>query len=311
MEEMIDIMGLERTIKSSRLRAILRIASEIRFIAGKFLREKGFLEINPVIISPLTDPLRHQVLDASIHYLGMKYQLTKSMIFHKQIALLSVDKIFIFSPNVRLEPPEYSSTGNHLIEFTQIDLEMRNATRETMMELAEEMIVEIISQVVKNCYNELSDLGRNLKLPTRPFKRYRYLDLYNQYGNKFEMIISRASIEPFWVIDFPIEVREFYDREYEDKPGILCDMDLIYPEGYGEALSGGEREFKYERIVERMKIAGNNPEDFKWYLEFVKKGLFPSCGFGIGLERLTRFICGLNDVSEATLFPKTPGRWSI
>jgi asparaginyl-tRNA synthetase len=312
MTEMLDIARLKEKFASDEMRAITKIASEIRYCAGRFLRDNGFVELNPVIISPITDPLRHQVYDASIEYLGKRYRLTKSMIFHKQISLLCQEKIFIFSPNVRLEPQEYSVTKQHLIEFTQIDVEVRNARREFVMELAERLLIEIISYLKEHCAQELAVLKRNVKVPEMPFKRYKYLDAFNVYGKDFEKILSAESNEPFWIIDFPINVREFYDREYDENPGILCDMDLIYPEGYGEALSGGEREFKYERIIQRMGISQVNPEEFHWYLKFSKHGLIlPSAGFGIGLERLTRYICGLTEIADATLFPKLPGKFGI
>ena len=109
----------------------------------------------------------------------------------------------------------------------------------------------------------------------------------------------------------PIMHREFYDKEHDDKKGYLADMDLIYPEGYGEALSGGEREFELDRIKRRMKIKGKRYKDFKAYLDCAKKGLPKSAGFGIGIERLTRFICGLDKIEEASLFPKIPGKKGI
>jgi asparaginyl-tRNA synthetase len=108
-----------------------------------------------------------------------------------------------------------------------------------------------------------------------------------------------------------IEAREFYDREDLERPGTLVDMDLLYPEGFGEALSGGEREHTLTRIMERIERAGLEPEDFELYLEFAKRGIPSSAGFGIGMERLTRFVCGLKRIEKAALFPKAPGRLSL
>ena len=127
----------------------------------------------------------------------------------------------------------------------------------------------------------------------------------------FEVIISLQHQEPVWIVDMGIEAREFYDREYPDRPGILVDMDLLYPEGFGEALSGGEREHTYESIVRRIEGMGADTENFGLYLEFAKRGLPPSAGFGIGMERLTRFICGLKRIQDVALFPKVPGRLSL
>lgn len=88
-------------------------------------------------------------------------------------------------------------------------------------------------------------------------------------------------------------------------------MDLIYLEGYGEALSGGEREYEYERIKQRIIRKGQTLSQFKRYLELAKYDLPPSAGFGIGIERLTRYICGLKRIEEASLFPKIPGQICI
>jgi len=88
-------------------------------------------------------------------------------------------------------------------------------------------------------------------------------------------------------------------------------MDLLYPEGYGEALSGGEREYRYNHITQIILRKGQKLSQFKEYLTLAKKGLPPSAGFGIGLERLTRYICGLKRIEEAALFPKIPGEYCI
>lgn len=302
---------LRTRLSSERTQHIARISSEIRQSAGTFLRQQGFIELNPVIVSLLTDPLHHKTMDGTIHYLDQRLFLTRSMIFHKQICLLGLEKIFIFSPNVRLEPPEYAQTKKHLIEFTQIDIEVKNANRDEVIELAEELFIYVLEHINSECSSELSTLERTLSIPKRPFKRIEYLEAYNEFGSAFEMSLSQKAKEPFWIVDFPTKAREFYDREYEDRPSILCDMDMIYPEGYGEALSGGEREYQYEKILERTKNYGKNLDDFWWYLELAKKGLPRCAGFGIGVERLTRYICGLSHIGEATLFLKIPGAVGI
>ena len=87
----------------------------------------------------------------------------------------------------------------------------------------------------------------------------------------------------------------------------MKNMDLIYPENYGEGMSGGEKEYRYERVISRMNRTGETPENFGWYTEMLKKGVPPSAGIGIGIERLTRYICGLNKIWEASMFPRIPG----
>ncbi len=298
-------------IQSKKRKSAIKIQSGMRKILGDYLRKRGFTEISPVILSPVTDPLDSSQSDSHIDYYGHDYKLTQSMIFHKQMSLLSLDKIFIWSPNVRLEKPGKKETGRHLSEFTQLDLEVKGASRSEIMSLGEEMIKTLIQEVQKKYKEELRELDRSLKVPKTPFDRIEFKKAREEYGEDFEIKLSKEKDEPFWLIDFPVEEREFYDKEYPEEKGILKDMDLIYPEGYEEAISGGEREYEYEKIVDRIERADLSPEQFEWYLEMAKKGLPKSAGFGIGIERLTRFICGLERVEEATLFPKTPGKPSL
>jgi asparaginyl-tRNA synthetase len=289
---------------------VLKVESELMFSMGKFLRREGFLEILPVIISPITDPLDHSVMDAKIKYYDGYYSLTKSMIFHKQLALRVTPKIFVFSPNIRLETKDKDSTGRHLIEFIQLDLESKDASRDDILDLIERMLVFSLSHIQAVYGTTIKKLNPKFKVPKIPFERVKYLDSLERYGTDFEKILSDKASNPLWLIDVPILEREFYDRLSNDRK-TLVDMDLIYPYGFGEGLSGGEREFEYERIVSRMEIKGNNLGEFKWYLDEVRKGLPRSAGCGIGIERLTRFICGLDSVEKARLFAKMPGKISL
>jgi len=294
-----------------KLKCVLKIQSDIRKTLGDELRKKDFIEISPVILSPITDPLNHPIKPTNINCYGKKYSITQSMIFHKQMALFTLEKIFAFSPNIRLESLERKNTGRHLFEFTQLDLEIKDAKREDVMKLCEELFISVIKSVKKNCKNELKTLGRKLTVPKTPFKQIIYKDAYQQFGEDFEQAISKTHEEPVWITDLPLTRREFYDREDPKRPGVLRDMDLIYPEGYGEALSGGEREYEYVRIKQRILKKGQKLSQFKEYLALAKDDLLPSAGFGIGIERLTCYICGLKRIEETTLFPKIPGKRCI
>ncbi|MEW6455591.1 MAG: asparagine synthetase A [Acidobacteriota bacterium] len=298
-------------LSSEKIKNAVKVQSEIIRSAGEFLRKEGFIEIFPVIISPITDPLADPNVKISFSLYGYPYQITKSMIFHKQISLLSLEKMFTFSPNLRIEPEEKKDSGKHLFEFTQLDLEVRNARREEILSLGERLLVHIIKSVKESSKKELDFFRRKLKIPKTPFGKVKFKDVYQKYQKNYEDLLSRELGEPVWLIDFPIEIREFYDREDKSQPGYLVDMDLIFPEGYGEALSGGEREFEYEKILKRIQRKNIDLSYFSFYLEIAKKGLYPSAGFGIGIERLTRYICGIERIEETKLFPKIPGEFSL
>ncbi|MBE0636510.1 asparagine synthetase [Candidatus Bipolaricaulota bacterium] len=287
--------------------AVLTIKSEIVRSAGEFLRSEGFTEILPVLLSPITDPLRHETYDGQVDFYGVAYQLMKSMIFHKQIALRTLPKIFCFAPNVRMEPAERASAGRYLAEFVQLDLEMRDACRDDVIALGEGLVCAVFESVLACCSVELATLGRTLPVPARPFVRHTFADAASEFGEPFDDALSATLDGPSWVIDFPRRIREFYDREDPERPDVLLDMDLMYPEGFGEALSGGEREFELDRIHSRLDRDGIPRAKFARYLEEVGRGVPRSAGFGIGIERLTRFICGLDRIEDARLFPKVPG----
>jgi asparaginyl-tRNA synthetase len=182
------------------------------------------------------------------------------------------------------------------------------------------MVTSVVKRVRVNCADELEALSRELKNPKPPFKKVTHHDaiaLLTKKGFELnqgeeipwhaESALSKSFGDFFWIIDYPKSARGFYDREDEDRPGILRDFDLFYPEGYGEAISGGEREYKYDKVAGRMISTGEVPEAYKWYLQMLKEGTTPSAGFGIGVERLTRYICGKEFIWDSVPFPKVPG----
>lgn len=306
-----QVAYLQKRLRSEAVIRAAGIQSTVREAIGSYLRKEGYTEISPVILSTLTDPLNHPVYDPTITVYGERLALTKSMIFHKQIAVQAIPKIFIMSPNIRLETEDKASTGRHLYEFTQADVEARGKTMEEMMALAEEMIVSVIERILERNSSDLDFFSRRIKVPKIPFKKIRYKEAHDKYGDELERRISRESTEPVWITGIPLEGREFYDLEDPEYPGYLRDMDLIWPEGYQEAISGGEREYRYERILHRIRLKKQDPESFRAILEMSISGLEPSCGFGIGIERFTRYICGLEHCADTNLFPRIPGKTSI
>ena len=304
---MFEIDKYLELLKSEKMKRALKVQNGIIQICRDFLQKKGFVEILPVIISPITDPLTDFRVRGEIECYGFKYQITKSMIFHKQISLFTLPRIFSFSPNVRIEPAARQHSGKHLIEFVQLDIEVKEAAREDLMTLCEQMLIHLFEKIKTSFSDDLEFFQRELRIPSPPFTKISYQEAVAQYGSDYEDKLSSGHKDPVWLLDFPIKDREFYDKEDPNRPGTLVDMDLIYPEGYGEALSGGEREFELEKIKRRIELKGIDLKVYEIYLEFAARGLFPSAGFGIGIERLTRYICGLDRIDETRLFAKLPG----
>ena len=122
-----------------------------------------------------------------------------------------------------------------------------------------------------------------------------------------EKLISEQTDRPFFIVDYPKGSRGFTDGESAVEPGVLRNFDLIASDGFGELASGGERTYEYRTMIERMRETGENPAKYKWYLDLAKEGLRPSAGFGLGLERVTRYVAGLDAVWQANAYPKLPG----
>lgn len=302
------------------MKSVLKVQDEILYALQTFLRGEGFIEILPPIIGPVTDPGIRGARQATINYYGARFKLMSSIILYKQMAATNLEKIFAVSPNIRLEPVKCITTRRHLAEFRQVDVEQTHVTYHDMMNLAERLVQHVCKQIRRKCEVELEKLERMLKMPKTPFKRMTYqeaVELLNsegftvEHGKEFswegEKAISSMFNEPFFVTNYPLTARGFYDREDPERLGILRDFDLIYPEGFGEAVSGGEREHTYKGVVKRMKLTGENLAEYSWYLSMLKDGVLPSAGFGIGVERLTRWICGLENVWDAVPFPRVPG----
>ncbi|SHE85157.1 aspartate-ammonia ligase [Marinitoga hydrogenitolerans DSM 16785] len=289
------------------------VQSEILKSIRHVLDEKEFVELLPVTVSPITDPLNHPHFEAEFEYYGQKYSVTKSMILHKQVAVLVHKKIYIVSPNVRLETEDKMDSGRHLFDFVQIDMEMLEASREDVFDIMEDAIIHTIKTIKKKYPDIIRKYHPSLKTPSKPFKRYTVKELKEKYGERdYEKIASLNADEPFWMIDIPLMDREFYDKQDPKRPDVLLDFDLIYPEGFEEAISGGEREHEYEQILKRMKLKNTPPEQFEDYLAVAKAGILRhSAGCGIGIERFTRWVLALDHVEKTRLFAKTPGKHSI
>lgn len=305
-------------------RAVLTIQHRMLIATREFLAGEGFIELVAPIIGPVTDPGARGAKQVDVDYYGHRYKLMTSAILYKQAALAAFPRIFYIAPNVRLEPLETASTSRHLAEFHQIDVELAGASREEIMRLAERLVGQVVRQVVDQAPGELASLGRDTgmfaELLSQPFGRRPHADAvadlreqghdqnpYAEIDWAGEAMLSRKASRPFFVTDYPKGSRGFYDRESRERPGVLRNFDLIAPEGYGELCSGSEREHDYATIIARMRETGENPAKYGWYLQMIREGLPGSSGFGLGLERFTRYVAGLDSVWQASAYPKVPG----
>lgn len=305
-------------------RAALRIQDTALAVARQHLRDRGFVELLPPVIGPVTDPGGRGAKQVDVDYYGHRYKMMTSAILYKQASLLTFDKIFYIAPNVRLEPLETSSTNRHLAEFHQIDVEIAGASRDDAMAVLEALVKDIVREVATVRRTELDVLSRDpdafRELLDQPFGRVPHTEAVSELigvGHQQspaaeidwvgEELLSRKASKPFFVTDYPKGSRGFYDREDPANPGVLANFDLIAPEGYGELTSGSQREHEYVPIISRMRETGENPVKYGWYLDLVRQGIPSSAGFGVGVQRFVRYLTGLDAVWRVSAFPKVPG----
>jgi asparaginyl-tRNA synthetase len=273
---------------------------------------KGFQWLLPVALSQSTDPLWpdpgasiEKRIEVDIY--GQPVRTTASMIIHKLVASSTAyPKLFILSPNIRIEKAERAKTGRHIYEFTQLDFEMSNATTKDVFALVEEAICTLVADLKKDMISELTSLCRCdcLQTPKAPFKVYDRVDLEAKYGaDGWEAGISQDITEPVWVTNIP---REFYDFE-DFQTGKWDNYDLFMPQ-FGEVLSGAKREWQYEKVLKKIERDSVKKENYSVFLKLAKEGRIKPCvGAGIGLERIVGYMAGVKHIGETQPFPRIPG----
>jgi asparaginyl-tRNA synthetase len=293
-----------------RKMAYVKVMSGALRHSSEFFHREGFTQLRPVILSPITDPLGPDpnstvIKTGEIEYLGQKLTLTQSMILHKQLAIREgLDKLFIDSPNVRLENAARRSSGKHCFEFAQLDFEIAHAKMDDVFALMERFLASAVEFARAAYASELKLLGRSLAPMRGPFPRYTTHELAGAYGPDWEMPASHDNATPFWAL---CHEREFYDKSDPSQPGHFLNYDLIYPEGFGEALSGAEREHDFAIIMRKIEAHGLDKAKYAAYLDKAKEGLVPSAGGGFGMERLVRFLSGAEHVGDVQMFRRIPG----
>lgn len=313
----------EHLAAPSTRRAMI-VQREVLSVVREHLRGEGFQELLPPLTGPVTDPGGRGAKQVDIDFYGHRYKLMTSAILYKQVSLRTFPKLFYIAPNVRAEPLETATTGRHLFEFHQIDVEVADADREEAMAVTERLLVEVVRQVLDRLPDTLGELGRDpgffTMLLKGGFGARSHADAVQELtgggheqdpgaeiGWKGEALLSSAADSPFFVTGYPQGSRGFYDREDPLEPGTLRNFDLLAHGGFGELVSGSERESDYRTIVTGIRESGENPAKYGWYLEEARRGLPASAGFGMGLERLVRFLTGLPEIWQVSAYPKLPG----
>jgi len=300
--------------------AVQRVRNRIIYAIYDWMRDNGFLKIDSPIFTPnacegTTD------LFAVDYFEDRKAYLTQSGQLYLEAAIASVGRCFDFGPVFRAEK---SKTRRHLTEFWMMDAEAAFVEHEGNLKIQEELISYVVKSVLEDCAAELRILERDvepLKKVAPPFYRLTHTEAIkilrdkgsdigdmDDLGADDETVLTQLYDKPIFIEKYPAAVKAFYMKRDPADPTRVLNADLLAPEGYGEIIGGSQREDDYDELLKRVREHNLPEKEFQWYLDLRRYGSVPHSGFGVGLERLVAWICGLHHVRETIPFPRLMNR---
>ena len=305
-------------LRSKKQFAIMKIRHQLIRSIRNFFDDREFVLIDSPIFT--ANAVEGTTTLFETDYFNRSAYLSQSGQLYQEAGAIAFGKTYCFGPVFRAEK---SKTRKHLTEFWMVEPEMAYCDINQNMDIIEEFMSNVIKDTLDNCVDELKILERDvskLENISAPFPRISYdeaVDILSkkghefQYGSDFgapdEEVLAAQFDKPVMVHSWPHETKAFYmKRDKSDK--FALGVDVIAPEGYGEIVGGAQREDDYDVLVKRINEHDLPLDAFKWYLDLRKYGSVPHSGFGLGLERLVAWVCGIDHIRQTIPFPRTMGR---
>ena len=305
-------------LRSSKQWAILKIRDVIITAINEYLHKQDFIKIDSPIFTPNACEGTTTLFAVPYFDLGEAF-LSQSGQLYLEAAIGSVGRCYDFGPVFRAEK---SKTKRHLTEFWMMDAEGAFIEHEENLAIQEEMIKYIVKSCLEKCQKEFEVLERDVeplqKMAEKSFTRYTYEQAIKKLnelgsdikhgedlGNDDEGLLTKDSVVPIFIEKWPANIKPFYMKRNPDDEKTVLNDDLIGIEGAGELIGGSQREDNYNLLLERIKEEGLDENDYQWYLDLRKFGSVPHSGFGIGLERMVRWMSGVEHIRECIPFPRT------
>jgi asparaginyl-tRNA synthetase len=309
-------------LRSRRQHAILKVRHTVVKAVRDFLDNDGFTLADAPIFTPAACEGTTTLFEVD-YFEGEKAYLTQSGQLYNEATAAAFGKVYCFGPTFRAEK---SKTRRHLTEFWMVEPEMAYARLDDVMTLSERMLSYIAARVLEDRGEELTILERDaskLEAIVPPFPRLHYdaavnllheghekgaLESKFEWGGDFgapdETYISSHYDKPVMVHHYPAEVKAFYMARDPERKELALGVDVLAPEGYGEVIGGGERATSLEFLKEQIALHELPQEAFEWYLDLRRYGSVPHAGFGMGIERCTAWMCGIEHIRETIPFPR-------
>ena len=314
-------------LRFRKMTAMLKIRHTVIGAIHEFFRSNGYYEFEAPIFQPNACEGGSTLFE--VKYFQDKVYLAQTWQLYAEAGIFSLEKIYNVSPTFRSEK---SKTSRHLAEFWMAEMEAAWMNLEQCSEVGKDEIKFIFEKVLKENKKDLEILGRDItKLMPMVEKEYptiTYTEALKilkeksgmdvEWGKDLRTIEEEKLMEhfdtPVVVVDYPKEIMAFYKMEKKLRPGVdkidapgpvaLC-FDMLAPEGYGEIIGGSQRDTDIEELMKYIKKEGEDPKNYDWYLDLRRFGSVPHSGYGLGVERVVRWICGFENIKDAIPFPRT------
>jgi asparaginyl-tRNA synthetase len=306
-------------LRSRRMTLVMKVRSEIMKFAQEFFDKRKYTQVSPPMF--ITSACEGGSTLFGLKYFDQSMYLTQSAQLYLEILIYSLERVYCIAPSFRAEK---SRTIRHLTEYWHIESEEAFADMNDLMRLEEELLTYICQRVVEKCKQELEELGADMKkllLVKPPFPRMTYTEAIERLNTKGfktkwgddlgyeeEKALAEQFGKPFFIYDYPKQIKAFYCKTYRDKPEIAMSTDMLVPR-IGELSTGGAREDNKGELVARIREQGLKEEDYDWYIDLRRYGTVPHMGFGMGLERLLTWMLDLDNIIDAIPFPRTTRRF--
>ena len=302
-------------LRSARQQALLRIRADVVKACRDYFDGRGFTLLDAPIFTPAACEGTTTLF--SVGYFDDTVYLTQSGQLYMEAGALAFGKVYCFGPTFRAEK---SKTRRHLTEFWMIEPEVAYCDLDGDMDLAEDFLESVVQRVLTDRQAELAVLERDtakLAQVKKPFPRISYTEAVERlqangtdirwgddFGGDDETLLSEQFDRPVLVHRYPVQNKAFYMKtDPHDAKVALC-MDVLAPEGYGEIIGGGQREDDLAVLQAKLDAHNLPAQAFGWYLDLRRYGSVPHAGFGMGIERLVTWLCGLRHVRESIPFPR-------
>jgi asparaginyl-tRNA synthetase len=302
-------------LRSNKQRAVLRVRAEVIKAVRDYLDNHGYVLVDTPILTPAACEGTSTLFETD--YFGTPAYLAQSGQLYNEANIAAFGKVYCFGPTFRAEK---SKTRRHLMEFWMVEPEAAWMELPGLIELEEGFVSYIVQTVLQNRAEDLKVLERDttgLQNIQPPFPRITYdraieilqengLDVKwgDDFGGDEETVLASQYDRPLFITHYPTHAKAFYMQPDPARPEVVLCADLIAPEGYGEICGGSQRIHDLALLEERIEEHDLPREAFEWYLDLRKYGSVPHSGFGMGVERVVAWLCGVPHLRETIPYPR-------